>query len=131
MQVMSQLAASRPIPRHNPDATSADEAYKVDEVLSEEDAQHLAIDDLKQALLRAGGFEEFKGSEMWKRLNLVVKLVMHMKQGPGLLESQAEECAKWLALLQACCSVWQLKSSAEFSESSGVLAEGDGAHIFL
>lgn len=45
--------------------------------------------------------------------------------GAGLLEVEAEECSKWLALLQVCCHVFKLGMQAELDESSGSLVQNN------
>jgi hypothetical protein len=128
-QVMSQLSAARAIPPHNLEATTAEEAYKIDEVLSEADREYLDSDTLKQALQNPRKVQSLRAAGAWMRLNSVVRLVVQGKAGPGLLDIEAEECSKWLALLQVCCGVFKLRDRTEFDESGSDLVPVEGAGV--
>lgn len=128
---MTQVSAARAIPPHNLEATTAQEAYKTDEVISENDLHYLDTDTLQQALQNSRKIQSLKTSGAWVQLNSLVRLVIRMKAGPGLLESEAEDCSKWLALLQACCSVFKQRDHTEFDESSDDLIQAEGDGVFL
>lgn len=83
LQVMSQVSAARAIPPHNPEATSAEDAYKADEVISEHDLQHLHVSTIQEALLDSSNLQALRSSETWLQLKPLVRFVLQMRLGPG------------------------------------------------
>lgn len=120
---MRQVSAARAIPPHNLDATTAQEAYKIDEVLAEDALQYLDTDTLREALHNSRSMQSLKASKQWFQLNSLVRLVMQLKSSAGLLEVEADECSKWLALLQVCCNVFRQRDHTEFDESTDNLVQ--------
>ena len=93
--------------------------------------QHLDAETLRQDQQNPHKLHVLKTSGGWLQLNSIVRLILQVKAGPGLLDSEAVECGQWLAMLQACCSVFRERDHTEFDEGCGDLVQAAGNGVLL
>lgn len=121
---MEKLAASRNIPTHNPQATSAVDAYEISAIVTNADLRHLHASAFAEAVKSKAALESIQQRELWPSLDPFVKQMLRIKQAKGALPSQRKECSQWLAMYHACRKMLYLRPGAVLDEAVAPL-EGE------
>lgn len=125
VQVMGKVAAERSIPEHDPNATTAEDAYKISVLATGADLRHMQVSPLHKALTSPAELATLQGTALWKSLDPFVRYMLAVKQKDGLLQHERDECSQWLALYQVCRKMLLMRSGAMLDEGVAPL-EGTG-----
>lgn len=113
---MSKLASVRNIPVHNLTAMSAAEAYKLSEIVTASDLQHLNATRLDDALKSSSNLQQLQHNDLWQSLDQFVRHTLRNKNGK-LLPSAQTECSQWLALYHVCRKMMRLRPGSVLNEA--------------
>ena len=107
MQVMAKISAERPLPPHNPDATTAAEAFPFSAIVAGPSTQHLEVGYLMKALRNPSHLRHLRSTDVHrKKVDVFVDSVLERFCGDdgaaGLSDEQANEVCHWLALYNTC-----------------------------
>lgn len=121
MQVLSRVSAQRPIPAHHPEATSADAAYKLDDLVSKADLKALAAKAWVRAVVQPATLPAFRGETPSRQVDAFVHRLLGDLVSPDVPPKAQKRRCKWLALFDVSRKVLQLRSGTVLA-SAGTLA---------
>jgi A49-like RNA polymerase I associated factor len=116
-QVLAKVSAQRLIPVHNPDATTAEDAYKLPDSATKRDLKLLSIHSWVHAVTHPDSLIDFRGEAPSPQVDAFVHTMLgDLASGAVASESQKTSC-KWLALFDAVRKVLQLRSGSFLAQS--------------
>lgn len=131
---MDKLAASRNIPAHDPQGTSAVDAYSLSAIITNADLRHMHADAFAEALKSKAKLEAIQQRPLWASLDPFVRHMLRVKQAKGLLPSEQTECSRWLAMYHVCRKMLYLRPGTVLEEAVAPLegeAEEGAEHAAL
>lgn len=128
---MNRLAETRNIPPHNPQATTAAEAYQISEIITTADKRHLLHDRFAEALKSPANLQALEDDKIWGGLDPFVRYMLRTKQDEGLLPTRQKDCSQWLALYHVCQKLMKLRVGVVLEETVTPLegSAGEGVQV--
>jgi A49-like RNA polymerase I associated factor len=122
VQVHAKVSSQRLIPKHFPNATSAEDAYKLVDIVSKHDLRLLNADAWVHAVTHPESLDDFRGDSPSPQVDAFVHSLLGDLASGCLPAKALKRACKWLAVFDACRKVLQLRPGTVFGAfKSGVL----------
>jgi hypothetical protein len=131
VQVLGKVSAERSLPPHNPEATTASEAYVFSSLVSKANCRHLDVGYLVKAMKDPEHLAELRAGTVHRRkVDAFVDYALELdppQSSFNNLDTAVEEACRWLALYSACRKVARIRPGTEIVQQDDEHDAGAGA----